>query len=242
MRCMHEASLWEYNCFITLTYDDEHLPPSGSLVPEDYVLFMKRLRKRYGNGIRFFHCGEYGAKLQRPHHHAILFNLDFGDTQRVCSGVGGTSRLYQSAELSELWGKGFCTIGAATFQSAGYIARYSLKKVVDKNSAEFYKGRVREYLTMSRRPGIGAGWIRRWASEVLKRDEVFVNGTFSKPTRYYDDYMARVAKARMVRIKMDRRDAGRDSVDNTGRRLVEREEVKKAMITQLTRSYEDGRA
>ena len=62
IRCIHEASLYEANCFVTLTYDDDNLPLDGSLRPRDMVLFLKRLRKRFGPGIRFFQCGEYGDK------------------------------------------------------------------------------------------------------------------------------------------------------------------------------------
>lgn len=47
IRCMHEASLYEDNCFITLTYSDEHLPADGSLQLDHFQKFMKRLRKRF---------------------------------------------------------------------------------------------------------------------------------------------------------------------------------------------------
>ena len=97
IRCVHEASLHSRNCFITLTYDDAHLP-GISLVPRDYVLFMKRLRKMFGAGIRFFHCGEYGSINFRPHHHAIIFNFDFED--KVLWSVRSGVRLYRSAALS----------------------------------------------------------------------------------------------------------------------------------------------
>jgi hypothetical protein len=48
LRCYHESQLYPQNCFITLTFDNEHLNVDGSLVKRDYVLFMKRLRKMYG--------------------------------------------------------------------------------------------------------------------------------------------------------------------------------------------------
>jgi hypothetical protein len=79
IRCVHEASLHEHNSFITLTYNDENLPADGSLDVRHWQLFMKRLRKRHGSGIRYFHCGEYGSKHRRPHYHACLFGLDFPD-------------------------------------------------------------------------------------------------------------------------------------------------------------------
>ena len=99
LRCMHEAAMHERNCFLTLTYDGENLPAGGSLVPEHFVLFMKRLRERYGEGIRFFHCGEYGERLSRPHHHCLLFNHDFDDKVPLI----GKDGLAKSKELSRLW-------------------------------------------------------------------------------------------------------------------------------------------
>ena len=102
VRCMHEAALHEANCFVTLTYEDDKLPPDGGLRPRDFVLFMKRLRKRYGNGIRFFHCGEYGEKFLRPHHHVLLFNHDWPD-KRVCRTSKSGESLYSSGELESLW-------------------------------------------------------------------------------------------------------------------------------------------
>ena len=93
LRCVHEASLYDHNCFITLTFNDENLPDDKSLKKEDFVLFMKRLRKKYDGltpvqcgdkviyPIRFFHCGEYGDQFSRPHHHACIFNFDFHDKE-----------------------------------------------------------------------------------------------------------------------------------------------------------------
>ena len=70
MRITHEQSLWLNNIFITLTYDDDHLPQLGNsttLVKKDFQDFMKRLRKkenRHPNDpIRYYHCGEYGLSL-----------------------------------------------------------------------------------------------------------------------------------------------------------------------------------
>ena len=79
VRCMHEASLYKRNCFITLTYSNEYLPPNMSLVKSDFQKFMKRLRKRCGSSVRYYYCGEYGENFGRPHYHAILFGFDFKD-------------------------------------------------------------------------------------------------------------------------------------------------------------------
>lgn len=189
-RCMHEASMHEFNSFITLTFDDDHLNPDMSLRKEDYVLFMKRLRKyfdsRYSQQIRFFHCGEYGDLNLRPHHHAILFGCDFPD--KVLWSERNGVRLYRSAILERLWPFGFSTIGNVTFESCGYVARYVLKKITGRDSRDYYGSRVPPYVTMSRRPGIGMQWLEKYVRDVYPNDFIVVrNGVLCKPPRYYDD-------------------------------------------------------
>lgn len=233
VRCVHEAKLWEDNCFITLTYDDEHLPPGGSLVPEHFVLFMKRLRFRFGEGIRFFHCGEYGEQLGRPHHHSLVFNFDFPD--KVLHAKSGANSLYTSEILDSLWGFGFASIGACTFESAGYIARYTLKKVVGPSAAVHYANRVPEYLTMSRKPGIGRGYIDKYGSEVYRHDSLVINGAECKPPRYYDNVSEVARPSVMRKVRGRRRREADASVDNTGKRLLVREVVKKAAVSTLSR-------
>jgi hypothetical protein len=160
VRCYHEASLHDDNCFITLTYNDDHIPLNGSLKLEDFQLFMKRLRKKYApKKIRFFHCGEYGDQSFRPHYHALLFGHDFSDKKHYQTSNG--HRLYKSDSLDDLWSHpvtknfmGDCLIGNLTFDSAAYCARYIMKKVTGEKSHDYYDGLQPEYATMSRRPGI----------------------------------------------------------------------------------------
>lgn len=200
MRCMHEASLYDYNCFLTLTYDDGHLPDGNSLNVEDYQLFMKRLRKMYGSGIRFFHCGEYGEKFERPHHHAIIFNFDFPDKVPISRTSSGY--LWSSDSLSALWGKGFCSIGDVTFDSCAYVARYIMKKINGDLADEHYQGRMPEYLTMSRRPGIAAGWFDEFSSDVYPKDFVTIrDGIKCKPPRFYDRLFSRNHLEELQEIK-----------------------------------------
>ena len=78
LRITHEAAMWPRNCFVTLTYGRDQLPPNGSLCHRDFQLFMKRLRKVFIDA-RFYMCGEYGEENGRPHFHACLFNVDFDE-------------------------------------------------------------------------------------------------------------------------------------------------------------------
>lgn len=244
VRCVHEASLYPRNCFITLTYDDAHLP-GISLVPRDYVLFMKRLRKMFGPGIRFFHCGEYGSLNLRPHHHAILFNFDFEDKElwSVRSGV----RLYRSPALESLWPFGFSTIGDVTFESAAYVARYVLKKVTGSDAQDHYKGRVPEYVTMSRKPGIAYNWFRRYSSDIYPNDYVVIRGGVKcKPPRYYDNLYDNIVNSSIVSnvklkslhdLKFYRKLKSRlHSIDNTYRRLRVREACQYDKLDKLVRN------
>jgi len=247
LRCVHEASLHVDNCFITLTYDPQHLPDDYSLNVKHFQDFMKRLRKRFGSGIRFFHCGEYGEKFLRPHYHAAVFNFDFSD--KVLFKVVNGCNLYTSAALSELWPFGFSTVGTLTFESAAYVARYVMKKINGPSADEHYSrihpvtGKVfkvkPEYTTMSRRPGIGRGWYDKFKSDVFPSDECVVRGKVCKPPRFYDNILSSDDPVTFELIK-ERRSllAEKNAFDNTCERLMVREKVKLLQLKKLVRVLE----
>ena len=70
--------------FVTLTYDDDHLPSDRKLRKGDLQLFHKRMRKAFGP-FRFFACGEYGERTHRAHYHSIYIGLDIPDLVRISS-------------------------------------------------------------------------------------------------------------------------------------------------------------
>lgn len=251
IRCVHEASLYERNSFITLTYSPDHLPRNRSLDKRHFQLFMKRLRKKFGQGVRYFHCGEYGEKNGRPHYHACLFNLGFSD-RRVFTVRGGVV-LYTSDTLSELWGKGFCTVGDVTFESAAYVARYITKKVTGKGAEAHYRvadavsGEVLElcpeYTTMSRRPGIGAPWLKRYMSDVYPHDRVVLVGPESvrtlRPPKYYDSLFELEDPQALEEIKFQRFERAKQTQsDCTPERLAVRERHQYLRFLKLKRGYE----
>lgn len=174
-RIMDEAGLYEKNCFITLTYNDENLQ-SKSLVKSDYQKFLKRLRKKVGK-VRYFGCGEYGSKNMRPHFHFIIFGWCPDDLVKWCFDNKGT-QLYRSAMLEKLWQFGFSTVGEVTEQSALYCSKY-LQKMQDY-PFDF----VKPFVTMSLKPGIGLGAFN---AQSLKSDKLYRNGKYIKLPRYYLD-------------------------------------------------------
>lgn len=238
IRCVHEASLYDDNCFLTLTYSDEHLPPGGSVVVEHFQKFMKRLRFEFADRrIRFFHCGEYGDQFGRPHYHACLFNFDFADKKHVENSPSG-EKLYESEVLNRLWNFGRARIGAVTFESAAYVARYITKKLTGARAQE-YEGRRPEYVTMSRRPGIGKGWLEKFKSDVFPGDFVVIRGKKMKPPKFYNSQYELLEPGEYAKLKARREVAGsKHSDNNTHDRLIVRKKIQLERFKKLKRSYE----
>lgn len=221
IRCMHEKQMHEVSSFLTLTYDDNHLPEGGSLRKRELQLFMKRLRKHDGrDGIRFYGCGEYGSTLLRPHYHVLLFNRDFVDKVFV-KNSGSGEPLFQSEALRDLWPDGDHYIGTVTAQSCAYVARYVLKKVGQEATPD---GCEPEFTCMSRRPGIGATWFRKYHKGVYDWDNVVFGGAETRPPRFYDTKFEEIDPKRLEVLKRRRRSlAMMNRVDSTKARLRVRE-------------------
>jgi hypothetical protein len=171
-RIMLEAAQYQDNNFITLTYDEDHLPENGDLVPRHLQLFIKRLRRSFEpQKLRYFAVGEYGETTQRPHYHLAVFgyptcskSTTYRDRAGHCCPVCDS---VQSA-----WSDGYSTMGYVycgqlTPESAQYIAGYVTKKLTSHDD-ERLEGRHPEFARMSNRPGIGAGMMDEMASELLK--------------------------------------------------------------------------
>jgi len=247
IRCMHEAQMHTQNCFITLTYNDAHLPSDRSLHYRDFQLFIKRLRKRYpGRKIRYYMAGEYGENFGRPHFHACLFGIDFDD-KKLWKRTTANSMLYTSRDLEILWPFGYSSVGDVTFESAAYVARYIMKKVTGKNAKEHYTEidpesgeittRKPEFTKMSLKPGIGYEWYKQYTSDVYPHDYVVIRGKKVKPPKYYDkkykiDQPYEFDELLYIREKS----AKLHFEDNTPERLLVKEQVAKAKLQKLKRN------
>jgi hypothetical protein len=247
IRCMHEAQMHEENCFITLTYNDDHLPSDRSLHYRDFQLFIKRLRKRYpGRRIRYYMAGEYGENFGRPHWHACIFGFDFPN-QKLWERSTAGSLLYRSPDLEALWPFGYSTIGRVTFESAAYVARYIMKKVTGKNAKEHYQeidpdtgeitNRTPEFTKMSLKPGIGYEWYKQYTADVYPHDYVVVRGKKVKPPKYYDKkYKIENPYEFDELLYIREKSAKLRHEDNTLERLAVKEQVTKAKLLKLKRN------
>lgn len=248
IRCQHEVSLHQKNCFITLTFNNHHLPADRSLDVRYFQKFMKRLRKRFGANIRFYHCGEYGDKYGRPHYHALLFNFDFPD-KYIWRRTSQGHLCWRSPALEELWPFGNSEIGEANFQTAAYVARYIMKKINGKRAEEHYEymdpstGQIfklkPEYTTMSRRPGIGKKWLDKFSSDVYPGDFVVINGKKMRPPKYYDKQFEISDPSTMEEIKWIRSENAKKYLDdNSKERLAVKEQVQLSKLKHLPRNHE----
>jgi len=249
VRLMHESKLHEIKSFLTLTYDDLHLPANGSLCKKHMQDFLKRFRKRHYSStsgkIRYFLCGEYGDQTWRPHYHAIIFGADFSDKRPHSKGSLG-DQLYISETLDSLWGHGHCYIGSVTPESCGYVARYIMKKVNGKLAEDHYRridpltgefqDLLPEYISMSLKPGIGLGFYEKFKDDFYPSDYSVLKGKKFPVPKYYDrqlavsdpDLLADLKDARVEKALLR-------SADNTTPRLRVREEVLKSKLSQLSR-------
>lgn len=157
VRILLEASLYEHNSFITLTYDNRHLPKDNKPHRDEIVKFFKRLRKAVDTPFRVFYCGEKGSAFGRAHYHAIIFGYDFPDKVKLMKS-DSQNILYRSKTLEKCWTFGLSSIGEVDPGSACYVAQYSnKKKLTGKDDGSF--------VGMSRMPGLGVSkfdlkWFR----------------------------------------------------------------------------------
>lgn len=169
-RVLMEQQYHEESWFLTLTYDDDHLPPAypvdpatgeilsvhATLVKKDLQDFMKRLRKNSKQDLRYYAAGEYGTQTYRPHYHLLIFGLHLDDVKLLKQNFNNDP-YYTSDFIVKCWPKGFHILGKVTWQSSAYVARYTMKKATHGYTPEYYikAGIQPEFQTMSLRPAIG---------------------------------------------------------------------------------------
>lgn len=198
VRLYCESFLHERACAVTLTYRDEDLPRAGEWTPRDLVLFMARLRKAEGAGIRAYMQGEYSPAKLRPHYHGLLFGYFPSDAIR--SGGGGSAS-WRSPELERLWGLGdSLKVQECSPGTARYVAGHTVSKLLSDLPAGF--GEVPSYKSR----GLGRGFFERYRDQLLAHDCIRVRdseGAYGLP-RFFDKLAAQIDPL-LVRDLKDRR-------------------------------------
>lgn len=167
-RMMLELDHSKTAVFVTLTYDNDHVPigmidPNGvpvyTLCKRDVQLWLKRLRKYLPDKhIRYYIAGEYGPKTLRPHYHGIIFGLDlsdiFGLVQYGKNAFG--QNYYTSPWFEKLWKCGYVSIAPVSWQTCAYVSRYVTKKLSGDAAGYYAANNIEpEFAVMSLKPGIG---------------------------------------------------------------------------------------
>lgn len=225
VRLQHEMCYQEKMCFLTLTYDDEVRLCDYSLKKRDAQLFMKRLRKKFGFGIKYYLCGEYGGRYSRPHYHAIVF------------GVG----IEDEAGIAEAWGLGGVHVGYVDIKSIKYVCKYISKAVLGKVHRDRWleQNGKREIPFALMSKGIGKQWLLDNASKVILDGGLMVRGKLHAMPRYYhnmvkdsiscdkkaeiQNMMEKKENESLKRRGIKEADAGRDIVE---RRILKDESIK----------------
>lgn len=267
-RCYLESLTKSPNWFVTLTYDDAHLPEKisfkddntcfivNSLEKEVVSSFVKRLRSYFDyHGVdcdlSYYYCGEYGSQYGRPHYHVLLFGVPFDDLKVHCVKDGFVT--YNSELLNSLWRNGFVTVNEFAYETASYVARYMLKKQKGFDSIVYNElDIVPEFVNMSRNPGIGYNFY------VNNRDDIFEKGYISvknskgiqheRIPRYFERLLEKEDPERFLKMKKERqlkfydeyqnRLAAKDSVLSNYNQRLIDENTKLSQIKALRRQFE----
>lgn len=221
--------------FLTLTYDDDHLPDDEDLHYEDVQKFLKKLRFAYKDKkIRFFCTGEYGEQTGRPHWHLLLYGVWFEDTKRV----NQESKNFDSRIARRLWPQGNITIQEVNAKTTRYVAKYVVKKITGELAQRHYQHITRhgelvtrkpEFARMSLKPGIGDGWFRRYYRDWFPRDHCIVEGKKVPVPAFYLRKLKRLDPTRESEVRIGR-EIKNDDKKTQQERTPERLKVREACM------------
>jgi len=173
---LHEMEDHDRSIYITLTYDDNHIPDFDSLRKEDLVKFFKRLRRKTDKKIRYFATGEYGDRTDRPHYHAIIFGLGFMDRQIIMDS-------WTKCDWTPI--RILKSFGFAEPDSINYVAGYIQKKLSGELAEEEYTKKNREPVFRLLSMGLGKKYCDANAEQIQQQLFIAVRGVKMSIPRYY---------------------------------------------------------
>lgn len=212
IRLICEAKYHKKVSFITLTFDNKILLSKDKKInkykaetsfifhinnsKEYFKKFIKRLRKKYKDKyISYYHIGEYGEKTKRPHHHAIIFGINFEEDRKETNRSKTGHIQYESTTLNELWGAGKCTIQDANENNIIYSAQYINKKQkMDKRYKSIFsfsnRSKISQKWAIRNHQELRKGYIETKDKKKFPIPETFKN-LIKKRINLYDEYNLR---------------------------------------------------
>lgn len=201
--------------FVTLTYDDLHLPMNTHVTSDGEIItshsldkkiiqnFNKRIRKDlFGNekgDLRYVAIGEYGDKNGRPHYHIIYWNLPLEDLKPDFEPTQTGKMQYTSEWLESFWWYdkpgdliGRVRISEVEQASIAYVARYVQKKLYGDERFKYDELGVEPPFILQSK-GIGKEFLLKHKDKLLQDGKVFqaFNGESVEltPDRYFRKLM-----------------------------------------------------
>ena len=246
IKLINEKRYHKKACFITLTFDNKILgdkkskavkkygAKAGFVLKTDYSMeyfkkFIKRLRKKFSDKfISYFHVAEYGEKTHRPHHHAIIYGINFDEDRKegALSKTGHTQ--YISKTLNDLWAAGACTIQDCNSNNIIYIAQYSLKKFKQNEDKEF-----RAKMTFSNRVKMNVKFIRKYPEKILDGYLTDDEGKMYKIPQSYKDTLKNSENTYHRKLYEEYEEKTLDYINSIGSNNIIEIEKKKEEIRRL---------
>lgn len=259
-RNMLETLEHEHCYFLTLTYDDEHLPipeymeytevlkeateikerkvrvendgtwTDGTLYPEHVTQFINSIRKHFERqditGIRYFYCGEYGEQTHRPHYHMLLYGVPLDLSQNYSYHIDKNFKEHwKNPLIDHYWKHGMHDIANLEWSCAAYVSRYCTKKLNNEPlSGKWYAehGKIKEFIRMSRKPGIGMKYYQLHKLDIYKNDSMVMKtvkgntGSF-KPPKAFDRLFKEEYPEEYEKIENHRKECAERARHNTYR-------------------------
>ena len=198
LRLMHELDYHNTSSFVTLTYDEAHVP--DELKPKHLQDFFKRLRSHnVDRRIKYYACGEYGETFGRPHYHIIMY------------GIG----VKEKEVIQDSWHFGFVKLGTVTPQSIRYVVSYIMDKEQSIAMSEFVGKKQPPFQRSSQ--GLGKQWLLENKEEVLKSLVIKSKGKeLSLPKYYWNLIRDDVDDKTLDMIKVNKSEQRHDELERNG--------------------------
>lgn len=197
-----DKNVW--SLFITLTYDEEHVPMNEkgmlTLRHDDYSKYVKRVRQQlkrdYGETVHLsiIGCGEYGNKTGRPHYHLVLHGIPFSWRDTWYGLVDS---------LEKKWKFGFSYIKSCNSEVASYVTKYSLKDLNRRRDDYIAQGIEPSFRVYSH--GIGMNYFEA-CKDRIRREGYCRDGKFkvSVPKYFKDKFFGRSDYVRSRKVVLER--------------------------------------